>query len=340
MSLIFFDGFETYATADILKEWTSQAGSPAINATGGRRGGSTLSCSASGSAVNVIKTLSTAHATVVIGFSFNPSALPGVARSIARLLDAGALQIEIKLNTDGTLAITRNGAILGTTSSAVNTNADQYLELKVTIHDTAGAFELRLNGVNILSATNVDTKNTSNASINQVSLGVDGNPGAIINWKYDDFYILNTAGAMINDFLGDIRIDALYPNADGHYKEWTPNTGTDHYALVDDATPNTSDYNASGTVGQKDSYAMTSPPALTSQVIFAVKTKVAALKDDTGARSIKVGLRSGAVDSVGIAQTLSTSQLYYSHIHEADPATGSAWLPAAVESLEALVETA
>lgn len=338
MSLLFFDGFETYATADILKEWSDSTGTVAINASGGRRGGGALYAPDNTSLTsNVTKVLASAVSTIVIGFAFNPSSTPTLARNLARLRDGASNQLEIKFNTNATLSISRNGTVLGTSVATVDVASDQYLELKATIHDTAGSFELRKNGVNILSASGVDTKNTTNASVSQVSFGTDGNPGSS-TWKYDDLYILDTSGSSNNDFLGDIRIDAIYPNADGNYTDWTPSAGTDHYALVDEATPNTTDYVSSSTAGQKDSFAMASPPVLASELIFGVRVKVAALKDDAGERSIKVGVRSGVTDSVSADQALSTSQLYYSNIHETDPDTGVAWTPAGIDGMQALIE--
>jgi hypothetical protein len=340
MSLIFFDGFETYATADILKDWTLTSGAVSINATGGRRGSGAAYAPNNSAAGYITKTLPAAVSTVIVGFSLNLSALPTLnTRSVLRLLDAGTQQFEINVNIDGTLSVSRNATVLATSAGSIPVASDQYIELKVTIHDTLGAFELRLNGNTILSATNVDTKNTANAFINGVSLGPQYTV-AVCTAKYDDFYVLDTSGATNNDFLGDVRIDAIYPNADGAYTSLTPSTGSSHFALVDEATPNTTDYNSSSTPAAKDSYGMTSPPVLTSEIIFAVRAKVAALKDDTGARSIKVGVRSGAVDSVSAAQALSTTQLYYSNIHETDPNTGAAWLPAGVDALETLVEIA
>ena len=153
--------------------------------------------------------------------------------------------------------------------------------------------------------------------------------------------MLDTTGsAPNNDFLGDVRIDAVYPTADGTYTAWTPSTGTSHYALVDETTPNTTDYNSSNTIGQKDSYVMGNPPSLASQIIYGVRVKVAAQKDDAGSRSMKVGVRSGTTDSLSAAQALGTSQLYYTNIHEVDPGTGASWTPSGVDNMEVVIESA
>lgn len=341
MSLIFFDGFEGYATADITKEWTSIIGLPAISSTEGRRStGGLLAPNASSAATNISKTIPASMGSFVVGFSFKCSTLPQMNVTILRLLDAGTLQLEIRLNTDGTLSVTRNGSVLGTSSVSISSGSHFYFELKATIHDTLGSYELRLDGVSILSATGVDTKNTTNASINQISLGTSGTSLTNVVFTFDDMYVLDTEGSSNNDFLGDVRIDAIRPTSNGYWLQWSASSGTDHAALVDDVTPNTTDYVSTASVGNKDSFVMSNPPSLASQSIYAVRVKVAALKDDAGSRSIKVGVRSGTTESVSAALPLSTSQVYYSNIHETDPATGGAWTQAAVSAVEALIESA
>lgn len=340
MSLLFFDGFDIYATADLSKRWTSVTGSPTIDATGGRRsGGALLAPSNQNSSRNVTKSLPSNYSTLVAGFNFRPVTFDSSTVTFFQFTDGGTAQLSLRLNADGTISVCRStGTVIETTVTAVTADADNYIEFKATIHDTTGSYELRLNGVDIASDTNVDTKQTSNAYINGILVGTTG--GLVVKtWKFDDLYVLDTSGSTNNDFLGDVRIDAVYPTADGNYTGWTPSTGTDHYALVDDTTPNESDYVSSSTAAEQDSYTMGNPETLASEIIYGVQVSVAALKDDAGSRSIKVGVRSGTTDSVSGAQALSTTQAYYSHILETDPNTSVAWTPSGVNSLEALIES-
>lgn len=341
MSLLFFDGFEVYATADITKRWTSMTGTPTINPTGGRRGGGALYApDGQNSARNVTKSLSANYSTVVVGFNFRPVTFESSVTTFFQLLDSGTAQLTLRINSDGTINVCRStSTILETTAVALTADADNYLEFKVTVHDTTGSYELRLNGVDIASDTNVDTKHTANAHVNGLLLGPTGGL-SVKTWKFDDFYILDTSGpSPNNDFLGDVRIDAVYPTADGNYTAWTPSAGTDHYALVDESTPNETDYVSSSTAAEMDSYVMGNPPSLSSEIIYGVQVSVAALKDDAGSRSIKVGVRSGITDSVSGSQALTTSQAYYSHILGVDPNTSAAWTPEAVNAMEALIES-
>lgn len=349
MSLIFFDGFDTYGTSNLLLDWTQSIGTNAINNTGGRRSGGALYSPNNAHLNNAItpvhavsRSLPSNFTTFICGVAFEASIFH-VVKNIITFRDSGTRQLEVGVNTAGQLFVSRAGTVLATSGASISLNVYNYIEIKATINNTTGSYEVRLNGNNVLSATNVDTQNTANAFINEVLLGAYERAlgdTTLCTHKYDDFYFCDTTGSTNNNFLGDIRVDAIYPTADGFYTQWTTSTGTDHYALVDETDPNTTDYNSDGTIGNKDSYVMQNPPSLIAQSILGVKTKVAALKDDAGARSLKLGVRSGSTNGLSAAQGLSTSQAYYSHILETDPNTSAAWMPAAVDAVEALIETA
>lgn len=343
MALLFVDGFDHYATADIAKKWNNSAGS--INSTAGRRGGGAFRSTSFSSYLS--KTI-TNGSSFVIGFSFKISSIIGLnfPQALVALMDSALnSQCDVRVNLDGTLSVTRNGTALtsGTSVNALNINTDYYLEWKVTIADSisANSCKVRVNGVDwITVATGQDTKSSANTGATSVRIGQTLGAPTGVTLDIDDFYLCDQSGSTNNDFLGDVRVDTLLPNGDGTYTSFTPSTGTSHYQLVDETTPNTSDYNESSTVTNKDSYQMVNLSALTSQTIYGIQVLGAVLKDDAGVRSIKVGARSSSTDSVSAAQALSTSQLYYSNIHETDPATSTAWTESGVNAAEALFEVA
>src|SRR5262245_56180486 len=80
-----------------------------------------------------------------------------------------------------------------------------YMEMKVTIHDTAGAVVVRIDGQTVLNLTNQDTRNGGTGFCNSIQF-ICGNVGsAYMSYNLDDFYICDTAGsAPFNDFLGDV----------------------------------------------------------------------------------------------------------------------------------------
>jgi len=341
MALLFLDGFDHYATADVTKKWTSQSNTT-IDASNGRRSGGALAGNI-GASSNVIKTLSSASASFVVGAAIKLGAAVTLAIDLFRLFDAGTLQCGVKINPDLTLSVHRNNTVLtsGTSVTSLSVGTWAYIEFKVTIADSigAGSCKVRINGVDVITvATSQDTKNSSNASANQVSIG-GGSGGGAAGTLIDDFYICDQSGGSNNDFLGDCRIDTLFPNADGSNSDFTPSTGSTHYTLVDEATPNTSDYVESSTVSHKDTWAFQNLSAITG-TIYGVQVCSAALKDDAGARSIANTVKSSATNADGATQALSTSQVYYMDVWATDPNTAAAWTESAVNSAEFGVKVA
>jgi len=334
MTLLFVDGFDHYATADIEKKWNTKNNTPTITANGRRSGGSFRT---TGNSQYVQKTFPTTSSWV-IGFAFTCAALPTNAQGLAVLLDAGTVQCDLRLNIDGTLSVTRSGTAVtgGTSSNAIAINTWYYIEWKVTIADSisANSCKVRVNGVDWLTvATSQDLKSTANASASQLRLGMS-TAGAPSSTDFDDLYVCNQSGSTNNDFLGDCRIDTLYPNGDGNYSDFTPSTGSTHYTLVDEVTPNTSDYNDGGTVGHRDSYAFGNLAAITSQTVYAVQVNAAILKDDAGSKSAATFARSVATNTDGAGTALGTSQTYVSQVFEQDPNAAAAWTESTVNAAE------
>ena len=337
--LLFMDGFDHYATADLTKKWTS-VGSTASIGSSGRRSGGNLAVTAA-STGTVTKTLAAATSWVV-GVAFQYTGSLGGNAPIIALLDAGTLQCELRINPDGTLSVTRNANALtnGTSAASLSIGTFYYLEWKVTIADSigAGSCKVRINGADVITvATGQDLKNTANTTANQVRLG----PASAVNTYnglFDDFYVCDQSGSTNNDFLGDVRIDTLYPTSDGNYTAFTPSTGSSHFALVDEATPNTTDYNDGAAVNDRDSYGMGNLSALTSQTVYGVQVNAAIVKDDAGAKSAATFVRSSSTDGDGASVALGTSQVYVSQVFETDPNGSIAWTETSVNAMEAGVK--
>lgn len=333
MSLIFMDGFDHYATADITKKWTSQSGSGLSIGSAGRRLSGQLRLT--NNACHITKTFA-ANASWVIGFAFSTIALPTGALTLALLLDAGTQQCELRLNADGTLSVTRAGTSVagGTSASAISAGAYYYIEWKVTIADSIGAnsCKVRISGVDVLTLpAGTDLKNTANSYATQVRIG---NATTTSNTSdYDDLYICDQNGSTNNDFLGDCRVDTQFPNADGATTNFVTSSGTTHYTLVDEAAPNTTDYVDSATVGDRDLYEFANLTALSASTVYGVQVSTAALKDDAGSRSIAVTARSASTNVDGATQALSTSQLIHSSIFETDSAS-AAWTQSSVDAAQ------
>lgn len=340
MALIFCDGFDHYATADMLKKWdTGTSSLPVIQPNTGRRGVGALSCSTD---VRLYKHIAPVQ-TVVVGFAFKPTGI-GVASmfettAILMLSDvAVSAHLGVFFLNDNSIRVGRYVSatnfvqLLTSPVNSAPVNAWTYVEIKATIDDVAGAVEMRINGVSVAAVAGVDTRAAGGAYVNRVSLGcgVASSTAAL----YDDFYLCDTTGVTNNNFLGDVRIDTLLPNADGTHTQFTPSTGTTHYTLVDEATtPDTSDYVSSSTVGHKELFGLTNLSSVGS--ILGIQVNSLTFKDDAGTRSGANLIRSGSSEAQGAAKVLGISPVYNVSVHETDPATGATWTLASVNALEA-----
>jgi len=339
MALLFMDGFDHYATAEILKKWTGMGtslGGQTIDFSKGRRpGGGAMIISSNGGWAH--KLMPGAYATLIMGFAFWPNSNGDANAYFAEFFESDATHLSLGFNASNQIFVKRggwNGTVLGTASGALPVAAWSYVEVKMTIHDTAGAVEVRVNGVPVLLLADVDTRQGGSlGKITNVRIG-----GNLFSYSagYDDLYVCDTSGAHNNDFLGDVRIDVLVPNGLGTYQDWTPSTGTDHAALVDETTPNTTDYLTGVTPGAKETLTLGDLPAPGSVAAVQVCNYLA--KADAGAAKTRNLIRSGTTDACGPEAALSTSYVYSLSVHETDPATGSVWSTAAVNALEVGVE--
>lgn len=333
MALLFIDGFDHYSTnADLAKKWNSVSGTyPTVATSSGRRGGGALQCQSTAT-YYVQKTFS-AKSTIIIGMAVKFGA---TANDFLGLYEGGTTTRHLTLYYDGANVKlyrgTSAGTLLATSSNAMISGAWTYVEIKATIHDTTGAYELRFNGSSdaAMTASSVDTRNGGTSGvIDTVRLVVALSTSAY----FDDIYICDNSGASNNSFLGDCRIDTLLPIGDGNYTQFTPSTGTAHYATVDETTPNTTDYNSGANSGDRDSYTFPDLTSLTSQTVYGVQINAAALKSDSGARSLGTMSRSGSTNKDGAGGALSTSQTFISELQETDPAN-NAWTESNVNAAE------
>jgi hypothetical protein len=192
-----------------------------------------------------------------------------------------------------------------------------YVEMKVA----GGDAELHLNG-NYLTPEIPATAMPYGTSFYKLYLTISGLGAGV---AFDDFYLLDLSGPDNNDFLGDVHIDTLFPISDGHYHDWTPKTGVDHFAMVnehimdDDTT-----YNHDVTPGDKDSFQM-QPLPFSVGTIFGAQLNLGTKKADAGLRQIKGLARVGGTDYLGPLETLNTSYEFWSWMMDVNPATSTQW---------------
>ena len=126
-----------------------------------------------------------------------------------------------------------------------------YLEIEAVIHGSTGSVKVCKNGVQVISATGVNTKGQSQDGVSTLRLRMPGTT-AWAACNVDDVYVADAATR-----LGDSRVITLVPDGDTGDKDWSPSSGEDNYAMVDEEqVDGDTSYVASSTPGDLDFYTM------------------------------------------------------------------------------------
>jgi hypothetical protein len=310
MALKFIEGFDDNLFAQ--RGWVS------LQAATGRFGGNSGQPVFFGQPYYPFPTALTG--TVVVGVAIMLAASP----PYTPILKIGPVTLAITINGSVTLS---NGATLVATSAAGPFNAPniwRYIECKYNM--TTGACTVRSDGVTILTGS-VATA----ASVTTLGWGQGGSPSSNLLW--DDLYVLDGTGTVNNDFLGDVKVQTILPSGDGSNTALTTSTGTTHYNLVNEATPDTTSYVSGSNVGDKDTYQFQDLSANTASVYGLTVTNYAH-KDAAGSAGISNVVRVSSTDYPSAGQPLSSSWTANNDIVEVNPATGVPWTANDVNNAE------
>lgn len=256
-----------------------------------------------------------------------------------------ALRFDSVANGYGKISVVRgDGTVLATTNITVKC-ADlwHHFVLHANVADgTAGFVKLYFNGFLVAQASNIDTQNAgttgilTNVNVSCKPVGVSTG-GAL---QMDDYYVCDAVGpAPYNGPLGDCKIEAVLPNANGDISDWVGSDGnsTDNYLLVDDSS--STDYVATSTVGARDLYNLANGNSANGNVL-AVQSEILVGKVGTGvaAGSIRIATKAedGTVESVEVASGAvlsNTYQWFNTAIKTVDPA-GLPWTEARLTALQ------
>lgn len=335
MALLFIDGFDHYATADLNKKYQFVSFA-SITAGGGRRGGGCVSLTSSLGGSAIARTIPITS-NIIVGAAVSRRSSQG-GSYIFRLSNGGNTAASLAYSS-GFLTITNaNNAVIGTSVpiTTLGVGIWNYIEWKMLIADSipANSCIVKVNGVEVLNLpAGTDTKftTTSPTTFDTVRLGASSIP---LEMDVDDFYIADTTGLTNNNFLGDIRIDTLLPTADGTYTDGVPSTGTESWSILDNVPATTSSYVTLTNVGAKETVQFSNLPSISTQTIYAVQLNYNSAKSDSGLIFGAAVALSGATLAEATSSTFATSYSAQSGTFLTDPATGSAWTESAVNSAE------
>lgn len=306
------------------------------SSTNGRWGGRNLSFSSNGANLGYVRVpLSGSLSTYTCGIALKPNGDPVVGIRLISFFEGSGVHMSLRLIPGFGLDVIRAGTTqLASVNAVLSTSAYYYVEIKTTIHSSTGTVDVRVNGVSVISLTGQNTRNGGTGVVDSVQLGTDivtSNSGTN-SWRANDFYITDATGTDNTGFLGDVRIETLFPSANGTTNQWTASTGS-NYTCVDETAPNSdTDYVSTRAVGNVDQYAFQDLTATTGTVL-GVAVNTFDRKEDGGARTHAHVIYSGTLAS-GTAFSPSTTYMNHQTVFERRT-DGAVWTISDVNGLEA-----
>jgi len=250
------------------------------------------------------------------------------AFGLVRCRESATVHLTLAIDSTRHLRVQRDATVLGTSTFQLELQAWYAIQFKGVIHDSAGTYEVLVDGVSVLSGTGADTRNGGASGVWD-----DFQVGGQNASYFSDLVICDGQGSVNNDFLdGNWRINCALPLTDavsaGANAGLTPSTGTDHGALVDETPLSQTDYNGSATVTAKDTYKFTAP-SVGGGSVLGVQTNLLVFKTDAGAKTVCAVTRTGGADyDGGNVSPIVTTGRYHCEVQELDPDTAAAWVAA------------
>lgn len=213
---------------------------------------------------------------------------------------------------------------LSSTIAAFIDNVWNYVELKGSI-GTPGPFEVRLNGDIIISSGSLNFGEFD-------SLGFFIPGGNWAGFSFDDLYVLDNAGGVNTDYLGNIRVVAQRPVSDGDNIDLTPVGAATNWQASDNPALTGGKYVETDVVGDYDLYDMN--PNVAARDIFGIQAKSFMLQND--GIQIRGGpiIKTDGVEYGSNTRGLAGGYRSVSEIWDRNPFTGNPWTSAELNVLQ------
>ena len=351
MSIQYMDNFSIYGTdkANVLAgtPWAALASNDALaNDPDGVSGGKVLSLSSSTS-VGASLAYEVATDVTYNAWRWWLTSLPlnsnkgpslylqdanGDIRYSLQVLPTGGLKL---VRTDGAGSRIDSSDVSGftdiasTTGPVISSGAWEHIEW--FMNRTTGAYEIRVEGVNVLSGTDGAPATGDTALLKYRShwLSSESN-GADPFIK--DVVIGDDNGSINNGFIGTVQVLTLLPDGDVS-SGWTRSSGTSDYELIDETTPDDAGYiEAEDDPLPAASIVTLSDLPVDIVGVRALQPMIRCFKSDGGDASITTSILSNGSADAGIEHPTSVSARYEWDISELDPDTAAAWTPVAVNA--------
>lgn len=353
MSLLFVDGFDSYAvTADLPdKGWTNNdAVDATFESTAGRDGGGCVNLRDDFGGLGLIhRTFNLTTEVLRVAFWCNLDSASTITANVAILIirdAAGTAAFALWLTAGGVFQLTEwdDGSIGGIVSGGpdIRDSAWHHVELHYllgTFGLSDGTIEMWIDGSKVVDRVgdilnNFAATATFANTVDQLGLGPPGISSANIPaFLIDDLVVWDDVGTAFTGRLDQHRIETLRPTAEGNTIQFTPSTGTDNSALIDEVAANDADYVEDGTSTEKDTYVY-GDTSFDPVTIAGVVVNTRAVNPDAGSISFKTVARSGTTEVDGTDVLLTGTAVLYQQLYEDDPDTAAAWIKTGVDAAE------
>jgi len=244
-------------------------------------------------------------------------------------------------NTDDGVAVYNAAGTRLALYEHIMSSGIHHVETKVYSNASAGTVTVKIDGLEIISLTGA---NTSGNDITSVTLGntarcsvegdvIDIYGDSLRGWAYfDNIYIAD-------DLQGELASYLIKPESDDSV-QWTPSTGADNYAMVDEVgSDGDTTYVETTTAGYKDFYEFEDLPGTVTTINGVSVVVVAKKVDPSGLTQVQLLAEQDASEyEVGDAFTLTTE--YPENFSEAQCRVfstcpdGTAWTPAKLNAIK------
>ena len=290
--------------------------------------------------------LGTAITIGYIGFWFKFNGFDtteGLDDMILKLSSTTTARMSMRISSDGSLQIRRSttGTEHFDSSDASETltgNAEflfqgtEYkIELKIEGVNNVGSLELRVNDVvwAILDGKDFDgTYNRITFATGEIGEGAD--------FEISDLYVFDDQGTIKDNkgFLGSTwAIEVLRPDAESAQIDFTPESGVDNSAMVDDAPRNNADADWNDSTGDAEIDRFTTSDTLNGGQVHNVS--VINVARHTGvAQNFRAVIFEGATSGDGADEALAETFQVFMEDYEINPDTSAEWTVAEIEGAE------
>jgi len=332
MTLLFGESYDWLTSATLLtRKWTTKGAVGTYTFEAGRTGNCLkLTHSSNNVLIEETKGIGAGIASGVFGAALKTDHI--LQRVGLTLFDVATEQLSVWTEADGSVTLRRGNRaatiIAQSASGLISAGVFFYMELKATIDNAVGSAIVQIDGTIAINVSGADTQATANSTFNVIghSTYTVSTQGSYI----DDTYFCDLNGSVNNDFLGSVKIHAIFPTGAGANTDWTPNTGA-NYAAVDDANPDdATTYIQSDTPGNKDTYVFGNLPAGVWDVL-AIQHNIMA---QASARTIRGLERVGGVDYETATATPAATYNETLIVTEISPDTAVAWTQAEIDASE------